>query len=129
MLLYVIVVFVYNRIRFHYFFTDRESAVSDYHEFYMGKVNSKSEEKSRSIYISDEDLNKHVGFWEALKRTVSIDDTHPVTEITEEDWEHLFDNIPYDDSAGFDLYYEAGRYILPSFRIHDYVTYLGKVKI
>ena len=96
-----------------------------YHEFFKGKWDEKTFWRNESIYLFDDELVRHKGFYHALCQAVPGYDPYAMVEVSKENWKAVRKYIPEDDTESIELYEEADSWAEEVFKEFTCFTILG----
>ncbi len=108
-----------------FFVTDEQREGTAYHEFFKGRWDEKSFWHKDSIYLFDDELMNHKGFYDALRQCVPGYDPYDMIEVSKENWKDVRECIPQDDTESIELYEEADVWVKEVFKECTCFTILG----
>ena len=109
-----------------FFIHNNERDCTAYHEFYKGKWDGKTYWSDDSIYLHDNELVSHDGFYDALKNTIPDYDPYDIpTVVTREVWAKVREAIPDKDTESLELYEEANAWAKEPLEKDGLFTILG----
>ncbi len=109
-----------------YFVKNGQREGTAYHEFYRGKWDDKTIWGEDSIFLHDEVLVSHKGFYQALWKCVPGYDPYEISVVvTADNWNSVKENIPPEDIESMKLYEEANQWTKEFLEKEGCFTILG----